>query len=139
MKKVIKYRYWLSLIVLTASPPDANEILGISCFAMISPVSWLAISKHLDDMFNKTLVPACSIHGLLAILCCMRFSTRLFFGVLTLAASQTRLIHSLNNIQLNLPTFELNNYFTHFATNDLVWKSRIFIDVFISIHPMYYK
>lgn len=46
------------------SPPDANDILGISCLAISCPVSKLLRVKLELLMFKFTFDPACSILGL---------------------------------------------------------------------------
>uniref|UniRef100_A0A182MNN9 Uncharacterized protein n=1 Tax=Anopheles culicifacies TaxID=139723 RepID=A0A182MNN9_9DIPT len=48
---------------LTVSPPEANDILGISCLAMMSPVSTFINERYLLETVSVTLVPACSMSG----------------------------------------------------------------------------
>lgn len=111
---------WADMRIRTGSPPDANEIFGISCDAMTSLFSRLISDNNLLDTRNVTFVPAFSISGLSDNACWIRLSQRRFFDVFRPAASHTRFMHS-------------------FATCDRNVKSNDFIDVFISKHPMYWN
>ena len=131
-----------AMSTLTGSPPEANEIFGMSCFAIISPVSKPTNDKNLLDTRNVTFVPAFSIFGLSAKACWMRFSQRRFFVVFKPAASQTRLMHSLrkckNPNQNNCRTASQQPQ-TYLATCDRMEKSKSFIEVLISKQPMYWN
>lgn len=83
------------LTALTESPPDAKDILGMSCFAISSLVSNVTKDKNLLDTVNVAFCPALYISGLSQIHWITCLSTRRFFDVFKLAASQTRLMHSL--------------------------------------------
>lgn len=116
----VDWSMWVTIAILTESPPDANDIFGMSCDVIISLFSKLISDNNLLDTRNVTFVPAFSISGFSASACWMRLSHRRFFNDFRPAASQTRFIHS-------------------FATCERSWKSNNFIDVFISRHPMYWN
>lgn len=96
--------YWLALSLkmktkkggLTGSPPEANEMLGISCDATTCPASRVVSVSAEDVMVRVTLLPACSIRGRSPMMRPIDFTTfRLRSTVFRPAASHTLLIHSL--------------------------------------------
>lgn len=84
--------------ILTESPPEANEIRGMSCFAISSLVSNVTNERNLLDTVNVAFVPALYISGVSQIHWITCLSTRRFLDVFKLAASQTRLMHSLQKM-----------------------------------------
>lgn len=81
--------------LLTVSPPDANDILGISCLAISSLVSNVTNDKNLLDTVSVAFDPALYISGASQMHCITCLSTRRFLAVFKPAASQTRVMHSL--------------------------------------------
>lgn len=67
----------------------------MSCFAISSLVSNVTKDKNLLDTVNVAFCPALYISGLSQMHWITCLSTRRFFEVFKLAASQTRLMHSL--------------------------------------------
>jgi hypothetical protein len=53
-------------MLFTVSPPEAKDIRGMSCFAMMCPVSILVNDKLQLLMVKLTLTALCSIRGLSA-------------------------------------------------------------------------
>lgn len=112
-------------------------------------MSTLTSERYLLDTVSVTLVPEFCMFGVSAMHCNTRLSTRRFFEDFKLAASHTRLMHSLQNdrqligFKGILPHCTAVNRRsetdTHFATWDRVVKSSIFIEALISKHPMYCK
>lgn len=84
------------VLVLTVSPPEANEMRGISCCATIRPDSSAVNTRPQLEIVRFTFAPACSMIGWSAIARWTRFSAFLFLSaVLSPAASHTLLMHSL--------------------------------------------
>lgn len=81
--------------ILTESPPDANEMCGILWLAMHCPVSAFTKSNARLDTLMITFVPAFCMCGRSDMYCRIFLSTRRLPTDLRPAASQTRLMHSL--------------------------------------------
>lgn len=92
MKDIFQLLFYVDI---TESPPDANDILGMSCFAIVSLLSRFISDKNLLDTHKIAFKPASVIFGVSDNACCIRRSQRRFFVVFKPAASQTRFIHSL--------------------------------------------
>lgn len=95
-KRAVLKSHKYSSTVLTGSPPDAKEMLGMSCDATTCPDSSTDRVSAVEVMVRLTLLPACSITGRSPKIRLMVFTTLRFrSAVLSPAASHTLLMHSL--------------------------------------------
>ncbi len=96
-----KINFFNRLVLITESPPDAKEILGISCFAISSLVSSVTSDKNLLETVSVAFEPALYISGVSQMHWITCLSIRRFLHVFKPAVSHTRLMHSLQTIIFN--------------------------------------
>lgn len=88
----------------SVSPPEANDTLGMSCLATVSPPSKAARVMALDDMVSATFEPEWAIRGRSASARAAAWHTLLFLSAdRSPAAAQTLAIHSLQKLKLFTP------------------------------------